>query len=88
MALSSHFSHGSFLASILQALPRTIRKRNDKFDGNVNKRGKVPLGKAAERKAEGPGVSPWMIGMFMFLVIGSALVGVLNLFVKAPPVIP
>lgn len=52
------------------------------------KRGKVPLGKAGERKAEGPGVSPWMIGMFMFLVVGSALVGVLNLFVKAPPVIP
>ena len=71
-----------------QALPRNVRKRNDKFDGNVLKRGNVPLGKAGDRKAEGPGPSPWIIAFLMVLVVGSALVGVLNLFVKAPPVIP
>lgn len=67
------------------ALPRNLRKRTEKFDGNVTKRGNVPLGKAGDRKADGPAMSPWMIGMFMFLVIGSSIVGVLNLFLKAPP---
>ena len=74
---SIHLFHSTRLS--LQPLPRNIRKRADKFDGNINKRGNVPLGKAGDRPVEHQ-VSPWLIGMFMVLVIGSSVVSVLNLF--------
>lgn len=67
------------------ALPRNISKRNSKFDSNINKRGKVDIGKAAKRK-EDPPVATWMIVMFMILVVGSSVVGVLNLFSKTPDI--
>ena len=68
----------------IQALPRSLRKRNEKFDGNVNKRGKVPAGKAADREVDGHKISNWLIALFVVLVVGSSLVSVLNLFGKAP----
>lgn len=68
-----------------QALPRNISKRNQKFDSNVNKRGNVDIGKAGKR-TEDPPVATWMIVMFMILVVGSSIVGVLNLFGKAPDI--
>ena len=69
--------------SSFQALPRNIRKRNNKFDSNVTKRGNVPLGKAEEKSDEFP-VSKSLIALFFFLVVGSSLVSVLNLFGRAP----
>lgn len=67
----------------MQPLPRNIRKRTDKFDGNINKRGNVPVGKIAERKDDNY-VSPILIVIFLVLVVGSSLVQVLNLFGRAP----
>jgi hypothetical protein len=68
---------------VVQALPRSIRKRNTKFDDNVNKRGNVPLGKVENKKDEFP-VSKSLIALFFFLVVGSSVVSVLNLFGRAP----
>jgi hypothetical protein len=66
-----------------QALPRNIRKRNAKFDENVTKRGNVPIGKAAMKNEE-THVSKSLIAFFFVLVVGSSLVGVLNMFGRAP----
>jgi hypothetical protein len=63
----------------LQPLPRKIASKNQKFDKNITKRGNVPVGKAAGREDEFP-VSKALIAMFMFLVLGSSIVQVLNLF--------
>mmetsp|Transcript_38873 Transcript_38873/g.116882 ORF Transcript_38873/g.116882 Transcript_38873/m.116882 type:complete len:89 (+) Transcript_38873:122-388(+) len=67
-------------------LPRSIRNRNEKYSKNVTKRGQVPIGKAADHEDEFP-VSKPLIAFFMFVVIGSSLVQILNLFSKgAPPI--
>jgi hypothetical protein len=85
--LSFHTMCSTFpiLLLCLQPLPRNIRNRNDKFDKNINKRGNVSIGKAAEHEDEFP-VSKVLIAFFMVVVIGSSLVQVLNLFkTSAPP---
>eukprot|EP00567_Pseudictyota_dubia_P013065 CAMPEP_0197435938 /NCGR_PEP_ID=MMETSP1175-20131217/3431_1 /TAXON_ID=1003142 /ORGANISM="Triceratium dubium, Strain CCMP147" /LENGTH=76 /DNA_ID=CAMNT_0042965089 /DNA_START=163 /DNA_END=393 /DNA_ORIENTATION=+ len=64
-------------------LPRNIRNRNEKYHKNISKRGQVPVGKAAEHEDEFP-VSKGLIGFFLFVVIGSSFVQILNLFQKAP----
>jgi hypothetical protein len=68
------------------ALPRNIRQRNSKFDGNITKRGSVPVGKAAKHEEVFP-VSKGLIAFFMIVVVGSSLVQVFNLFgsVNKPP---
>lgn len=65
-------------------LPRQIRNRNTKFDKNITKRGNVPVGKAADHEDEYP-VSKTLIAFFLFLIVGSSLVQVLNLFRKGSP---
>jgi len=67
-------------------LPRNLRKRNEKFDSNVNKRGKVPIGKADMRTEDGPPIPKGLIALFLFLVVGSSLVQVFNIFGKSPPI--
>ena len=59
--------------------PRSIRARNEKYASNVTKRGKVPIGKASEHDDDLP-VSRYLIAFFVFVVVGSSLVQVLNLF--------
>eukprot|EP00532_Pseudo-nitzschia_australis_P004077 CAMPEP_0168200900 /NCGR_PEP_ID=MMETSP0139_2-20121125/23347_1 /TAXON_ID=44445 /ORGANISM="Pseudo-nitzschia australis, Strain 10249 10 AB" /LENGTH=72 /DNA_ID=CAMNT_0008126275 /DNA_START=45 /DNA_END=263 /DNA_ORIENTATION=- len=61
-------------------LPRNIRNRNNKFDKNITKRGKVDPGVVAEREEEGPRISATLVIFFLFVVVGSSLVQVLNLF--------
>ena len=45
----------------------------------MTKRGKVPIGKASEHDDDLP-VSRYLIAFFVFVVVGSSLVQVLNLF--------
>ena len=71
------FSHST------QPLPRSIRNRNQKFDKNITKRGNVPVGKAGEHEDDYP-VSKGLIAFFLFLIVGSSVVQVLNLFRKGP----
>ena len=65
-----------------QPLPRQIRNRNQKFDKNITKRGNVSLGKV-EDKDDFP-VSKGLIAFFLFLIVGSSVVQVLNLFRRGP----
>eukprot|EP00531_Pseudo-nitzschia_arenysensis_P008784 CAMPEP_0116152924 /NCGR_PEP_ID=MMETSP0329-20121206/20946_1 /TAXON_ID=697910 /ORGANISM="Pseudo-nitzschia arenysensis, Strain B593" /LENGTH=73 /DNA_ID=CAMNT_0003649749 /DNA_START=83 /DNA_END=304 /DNA_ORIENTATION=- len=66
-------------------LPRNIRNRNSKFDKNITKRGNVDPGKVAERDEDGPRVSPTLIAFFIFVVFGSSLVQIFNLFSGSAP---
>jgi len=73
-----------------QPLPRNIRNRNNKFDKNITKRGAVPVGKAAERTEESH-VPKALIFFFLFVVVGSSLVQVFNMFSSGegppPPIV-
>lgn len=62
-----------------QPLPRKIQNKNSKFDKNIDKRGKVPIGKAAERNEDHP-PNQTLIIFFFVIVVGSSLVQILNLF--------
>lgn len=71
---------------IHQPLPRNIRNRNQKFDGNVTKRGNVPIGKAADHDEDNYAISKGLIAFFLFVIVGSSIVQILNLFrTSAPP---
>ena len=67
-----------------QPAPRNIRNRQKKFDGNINKRGQVPIGKAAEH-TDDPPISKGLIAFFMFVVIGSSIVQILRMFQTSVP---
>ena len=67
-----------------QPAPRNIRNRQKKFDGNINKRGHVPIGKAAEH-TDDPPISKGLIAFFMFVVIGSSIVQILRMFQTSVP---
>jgi len=45
------------------------RIRNQQFEQNINKRGKVRV----SEKKEGSSLGPLVIGFFLFVVVGSAL---------------
>ena len=51
--------------------PRTMRKKSEKFDENINKRGAVSSGKQEENN--GLGVGPIVVGFILFVVIGSSI---------------
>jgi hypothetical protein len=72
------------LAFLFQPLPRNIRNRNSKFDKNITKRGNVAVGKASEHEDEFP-VSKKLIAFFLFVVVGSSVVQLFNMFGKAAP---
>jgi len=67
--------------------PRNIRNRNEKFGKNVTKRGNVPKGKVVNEDDEKK-ISPVLIGVFMFLVVGSSLVQIMKLFQTDSPLGP
>jgi len=48
---------------------RKVQQRIDKFDENVNKRGAVNTGKKVDKAP----VGPLVLGVLIFVVIGSAL---------------
>jgi len=60
--------------------PRNIRNRSDKYASNVTKRGNVPVGKAVKHEEESRRINPYLIAMFLFLVVGSSIVQILRMF--------
>ena len=83
-------SHLTFLSSDyvlvnLKPAPRSIRNRTNKFNKNIEKRGNVPAKKSTDEEEEKP-MNPLMIGMFVFLVVGSSLVQVMRLFQTTPAI--
>lgn len=69
----------------LKPAPRSIRNRTNKFDKNVTKRGNVAAKKSDDEEVERK-LNPYMVGMFVFLVVGSSFVQVLKLFQTTPAV--
>lgn len=65
--------------------PRQLRKRTQKFDKNITKRGNVVAKKSTDEEEERK-LNPWMVGMFVFLVVGSSFVQVLRLFQSTPAI--
>jgi len=67
-----------------QPAPRNIRNRQKKFDGNINKRGNVSIGKAGEH-VDDPPISKSLIAFFVFVVVGSSIVQILRMFQTSVP---
>ena len=67
-----------------QPAPRNIRNRQKKFDGNINKRGNVSVGKAGEH-VDDPPISKSLIAFFVFVVVGSSIVQILRMFQTSVP---
>ena len=53
-----------------------MKIRNDMNEQNIGKRGKVP--KSHVKREEKFPVGPVLLGLFMFVVVGSALFGILR----------
>jgi len=50
---------------------KKLQVAQEKFDGNVTKRGSSAL--KLKEKEEGSNLGPWLIGLLVFLVVGSAV---------------
>lgn len=55
------------------------------FEQNITKRGNVPSSKKKQGKEKFP-VGPLMLGILLFLIVGSALFQILNTTSTAPQV--
>jgi len=53
---------------------RKIRQQNEKFDNNIEKRGNVLV----SSKKSGLTVGPVVLGVFLFVVVGSALLQIIR----------
>jgi hypothetical protein len=53
---------------------RKLKVSNDKFHDNITKRGKVEIVK----KEQGYTVGPIVLGFFLFVVVGSALLQIIR----------
>jgi len=51
-------------------MTRQLKQRSEKFHGNITKRGKVPV---SAKKEQPFTVGPVVLGFFIFVVVGSAL---------------
>jgi len=56
--------------------PAELRKKSQAFAKNITKRGQVSEKKTKEE--EGLKLSPWLIGAFAFLLVGSAIVQIVQ----------
>eukprot|EP00979_Chaetoceros_neogracilis_P009635 scaffold2192_cov268-Chaetoceros_neogracile.AAC.37 len=65
--------------------PRALRNRSNKFAKNVTKRGNVPAKKSTDEEVERK-LNPYMVAMFVFLVVGSSLTSVFKLFQSTPDI--
>jgi len=54
---------------------RRIRQKNDQFDNNIEKRGSVPT---SSKKQSSITVGPVVLGVFLFVVVGSALLQIIR----------
>ena len=56
---------------------RATRLRSEQYNQNVVRRGRVPVGKIADRD-KGFTVGPILLGFFLFVVVGSSLVQIIR----------
>ncbi|KAH3744660.1 hypothetical protein Pelo_13933 [Pelomyxa schiedti] len=55
--------------------PRSLRAKEEKFEGNVTRRGMVD---AAKKEKSTLGVGPIVIGFLLFVVVGSAILQIVR----------
>lgn len=55
---------------------RVLNAKSDKFQGNIHKRGKVP--DVSPKSSSKVAVGPIMLGFFLFVVVGSALLQIIR----------
>jgi len=55
-------------------MTRQLRARSEKFHQNIKKRGNVPVSK----KEDGFTVGPIVLGFFLFVVVGSAILQIVR----------
>ncbi|CAD8098272.1 unnamed protein product [Paramecium sonneborni] len=55
---------------------QTMKLRSNNYKENIHKQGKVP--KSLLKKEENLPVGPILLGVFLFVVVGSALFQILN----------
>ncbi|CAD8086987.1 unnamed protein product [Paramecium sonneborni] len=55
---------------------QTMKLRSQNYQGNINRPGKVP--KSIIKKEENLPIGPILLGVFLFVVVGSALFQILN----------
>jgi len=67
-------------------LPRNIRKRSEKYDQNISKRGNVPIGKASDHLEENQPVNRVLVTFFLIVVVGSSIVQIFRLFQQSPSI--
>ncbi|PAA48977.1 hypothetical protein BOX15_Mlig001044g1 [Macrostomum lignano] len=48
-----------------------MRIMNERASNNITQRGNIP--KSLKTKSDGPPVSAWLLGVFVFVVCGSAI---------------
>jgi len=56
---------------------RLIRQRNQEFQKKVTKRGTIVNSKEKAIESKLP-VAPWIVGLFIFVVVGSALLSLVG----------
>ena len=61
---------------LIRMTSRKTALKSAVFDKNVNKRGKVP--NSLTKKEKRFPVGPWALGLFVFLVIGSAIFQIIS----------
>lgn len=62
---------------------RVQAARAQKFNKNIHKRGNVPVGE--KKKEAGSPVGPILLGFFLFVVVGSALLQILRTATSGSP---
>lgn len=63
----------------MTASRRVLDKKNSAYADNIHKRGEVPASLVVdnEKRANTLGISPFTVGLLVFVVIGSSLAGFL-----------
>jgi len=65
-----------FCRTVKMGAPRAMRKKSEKFNENINKRGSVTS--ASREENNGLGVGPIVVGFILFVVIGSSILQIVR----------
>jgi len=66
------------------ALNRKTKLKSEKFDRNIRHRGNVASSEREKNKSRYP-VGPAAMALFLFIVIGSAILQIVQTFTKGTP---
>lgn len=73
----------SFWLALLQGTNRKYSKKIEAFDRSITKRGQVSESK--QRKGKGYPVGPIVLAVFLFVVVGSAIIQIISSAQRGAP---